>query len=209
VAPKPGHDARELIPPGRGVAALRDAAARCRACPLWRDATQTVFGTGPASARIMLIGEQPGDKEDRVGEPFVGPAGDLLEKAVADAGMDYEGLYVTNAVKHFKFELRGKRRIHQTPKKLELDACHPWLEEELRRVRPEVVGLLGATAAKSLLGGSFRVSKQRGEVLEVDFADAAVATYHPSSILRGPPEERREAYAALVGDLRVIAGALG
>jgi DNA polymerase len=201
-------DARELIPPGRGVAALREAAASCKACPLWRDATQTVFGTGPARARVMLIGEQPGDQEDRAGVPFVGPAGDLLERAVADAGMDYGRLYITNAVKHFKFELRGKRRIHQTPKKLEIDACHPWLEEELRRVKPEVVGLLGATAAKSLLGNSFRVSKQRGEVLEVDFADGAVATYHPSSILRGPPEDRKEAYAALVGDLKVIAGAV-
>jgi uracil-DNA glycosylase len=201
-------DARELIPSGRGVGALRAAAADCRACPLWRDATQTVFGRGPARAQVMLVGEQPGDKEDRIGEPFVGPAGDLLEKAVADAGLEYDRLYVTNAVKHFKFEMRGKRRIHQTPKKLELDACHPWLEEELRRVKPEVVGLLGATAAKSLLGSSFRVSKQRGELLEVEFADAAVATYHPSSILRGPPEERREAYAALVDDLRVIADAV-
>ena len=201
-------DASELIPPGRGLGALREAADHCRACPLWRDATQTVFGSGPASARIMLVGEQPGDKEDRVGEPFVGPAGDLLEQAVGDAGLDYKALYVTNTVKHFKFELRGKRRIHQTPKKLEIDACHPWLEEELRRVKPEVVGLLGATAAKSLLGASFRVSKERGELLDVDFADAAVATYHPSSILRGPPEDRKEAYRALVDDLRVIAGAV-
>jgi DNA polymerase len=200
--------ARELIPPGRGIRALRDTAAGCRACPLWRDATQTVFGVGPASARIMLVGEQPGDREDRLGEPFVGPAGDLLERAVADAELDYDRLYVTNVVKHFKFEQRGKRRIHQTPKKLEIDACRPWLEEELRRVRPEVVGLLGATAAKSLLGTSFRVSKRRGELLEVEFADVAVATYHPSSVLRGPPEERDEAYRALVADLRVIAKAV-
>jgi DNA polymerase len=201
-------DAHELIPPGRGIGALRDAAASCRACPLWRDATQTVFGAGPANARIMLVGEQPGDREDRIGEPFVGPAGDLLDRALTDAGLDQERLYVTNAVKHFKFELRGKRRIHQTPKKLEIDACRPWLDEELKRVRPRIVGLLGATAAKALLGPSFRVSKRRGEVLEVDFAEAAVATYHPSSVLRGPPDEREEAYEALVGDLKVIAKAV-
>jgi uracil-DNA glycosylase len=201
-------DARELIPPGRGIRALREAAGHCRACPLWRDATQTVFGAGPASARIMLIGEQPGDREDRIGQPFVGPAGDLLERAVADAGLEYDKLYVTNAVKHFKFELRGKRRIHQTPKKLEIDACRPWLDEELRRVGPDVVGLLGATAAKALLGPSFRVSVQRGELLEVEFAEAAVATYHPSSVLRGPPEDRDAAYEALVSDLRVIAKAV-
>lgn len=199
--------AEELIPPGRGLHKLRQAAAGCRACPLWRDATQTVFGAGPANARVMLIGEVPGDQEDRAGEPFVGPAGRLLDDAVDEAGLERRGIYVTNAVKHFKFERRGKRRIHQTPSKLEIDACRPWVDAELRRVRPHVVGLLGATAAKALLGPSFRVSKRRGELLEVAFADAAVATYHPSSVLRGPPEQRDEAYAALVADLRVLAKA--
>jgi DNA polymerase len=203
-APTPAQD---LIPPGRGLRRLRDAAADCRACPLWRDATQTVFGAGPASATTMLIGEVPGDQEDRAGEPFVGPAGRLLDDAVAEAGLDRKRIYVTNAVKHFKFELRGKRRIHQTPSKLEVEACHPWLEAELQRVRPHAVGLLGATAAKALLGPSFRVSQRRGELLEVSFAAAVVATYHPSSVLRGPPEQRDEAYAALVADLRVLASA--
>jgi uracil-DNA glycosylase family protein len=202
---EPGTPATELIPPGRGLKALREAAAGCRACPLWRDATQTVFGAGPASARIMLVGEVPGDQEDRAGEPFVGPAGRLLDEAVDEAGLDHDRIYVTNAVKHFKFKPRGKRRIHQTPSKLEVEACRPWLDAELRRVRPHAVGLLGATAAKALLGPGFRVSQSRGELLEVDFADAAVATYHPSSVLRGPPEEREEAYEALVADLRVLA----
>jgi DNA polymerase len=204
-----GTPAEELIPPGRGLGKLRAAAAGCRACPLWRDATQTVFGDGPASAEILLVGEQPGDREDRDGEPFVGPAGAVLDRAVADAGIDRSRLYLTNAVKHFKFKPRGKRRIHQTPSKLEVEACRPWLDAELARVRPEVVGLLGATAAKALLGPAFRVSRQRGEVLEVDFARAAVATYHPSSVLRGPPEKRDDAYAELVNDLRVLRRTLG
>jgi uracil-DNA glycosylase len=188
---------------------LRDAAASCRACPLWRDATQTVFGAGPAGARVVLIGEVPGDQEDRAGEPFVGPAGRLLREAVGEAGLDLDRVYLTNAVKHFKFELRGKRRIHQTPSKLEVEACRPWLDAELLRIRPRTVGLLGATAAKALLGPGFKVSERRGEVLDVDFADAAVATYHPSSVLRGPPEERQEAYGALVDDLRILASAAG
>jgi uracil-DNA glycosylase family protein len=199
--------AEELIPPGRGLRKLRQAATSCRACPLWRDATQVVFGAGPANSQVMLIGEVPGDREDRAGEPFVGPAGRLLDDAVGEAGLDQYKLYVTNAVKHFKFERRGKRRIHQTPSKLEVEACRPWLEAELTRIRPKSVGLLGATAAKALLGPGFKVSERRGEVLEVDFAPAAVATYHPSSVLRGPPEQREEAYEALVADLRVLASA--
>jgi uracil-DNA glycosylase family protein len=206
---RPATRAAELIPEGRGLRKLRDAAASCRACPLWRDATQTVFGAGPASARVVLIGEVPGDQEDRAGEPFVGPAGRLLRAAVGEAGLDLDRVYLTNAVKHFKFERRGKRRIHQTPSKLEVEACRPWLNAELLRIRPRSVGLLGATAAKALLGPGFKVSERRGEVLEVDFADAAVATYHPSSVLRGPPEERDEAYGALVDDLRVLASANG
>jgi DNA polymerase len=203
----PSTTAADLIPEGRGLRKLRDAAASCRACPLWLDATQTVFGAGPAGARVVLIGEVPGDQEDRAGEPFVGPAGRLLREAVGEAGLDLDRVYLTNAVKHFKFELRGKRRIHQTPSKLEVEACRPWLDAELMRIRPRAVGLLGATAAKALMGSGFKVSERRGELLDVDFADSAVATYHPSSVLRGPPEERKEAYGALVDDLRVLASA--
>ncbi len=201
--------AAELIPEGRGIKALRDAAAGCRACPLWRDATQTVFGDGAARAALMLVGEVPGDREDREGVPFVGPAGHLLDRALADAGIDPADTYRTNAVKHFKWKPRGKRRIHQTPSKLEVEACRPWLDAELDRVRPEVVGILGATAAKALLGPSFRVTKQHGERLEVDFAPVAIATFHPSAVLRAQDEDRERAYADLVADLRVIAGALG
>lgn len=201
--------AAELIPEGRGIKALRDAAAGCRACALWRDATQTVFGDGAARAALMLVGEVPGDREDREGVPFVGPAGHLLDRALADAGIDPADTYRTNAVKHFKWKPRGKRRIHQTPSKLEVEACRPWLDAELDRVRPEVVGILGATAAKALLGPSFRVTKQHGERLEVDFAPVAIATFHPSAVLRAQDEDREQAYADLVADLRVIAGALG
>jgi uracil-DNA glycosylase family protein len=197
------------IPAGGGVKALRESAAGCRACPLWRDATQTVFGAGPARADLMLIGEQPGDREDREGLPFVGPAGHLLDRALTDAGIDSASAYKTNVVKHFKWKPRGKRRIHQTPSKLEIDACRPWLDAELDRIKPRAVGLLGATAAKAVLGSSFRVSKQRGELLEVEFAAATVATYHPSSVLRARNEDRREAYGDLVADLRVLAGAVG
>jgi DNA polymerase len=200
-------DASPLIPPGGGVRALREAAAGCRACPLWRNATQTVFGSGRARARVMLVGEQPGDREDREGEPFVGPAGRLLDKALADAGIDPGETYRTNVVKHFKWKPRGKRRIHQTPSKLEVDACRPWLDSEIERVGPDVVAILGATAAKALLGSGFRVTKQRGELLEVDFAPVAVATFHPSSVLRADDEDRRRAYDDLVADLGVVAGA--
>jgi DNA polymerase len=201
-------DASPLVPAGGGIKALRDAAAGCQACPLWRNATQTVFGAGRARAPVMLIGEVPGDREDRQGKPFVGPAGALLDKALAEAGIAPEVTYRTNVVKHFKWKPRGKRRIHQTPTKLEVDACRPWLDAELERVKPEVVAILGATAAKSLLGSGFRVTKQRGELLTVDFAPAAVATFHPSAILRAEDEDRREAFADLVSDLRVVARAL-
>ncbi|MFL5870062.1 MAG: UdgX family uracil-DNA binding protein [Solirubrobacterales bacterium] len=207
--PKPAEDLAPPVPAGGGVKALREAAAGCRACPLWRDATQTVFGSGPARADLMLIGEQPGDREDRDGKPFVGPAGHLLDRALEEAGIDPASAYKTNVVKHFKFKPRGKRRIHQTPSKLEIDACMPWLDAELDRVRPQAVGLLGATAAKAVLGSSFRVSKQRGELLEVEFAPAAVATYHPSAVLRASDEDRREAFGDLVADLRVLAAATG
>jgi DNA polymerase len=201
--------AEALIPAQRGgVKALRAAAAGCRACPLWRNATQTVFGAGPARAPLMLVGEQPGDREDRDGRPFVGPAGHLLDHAMADAGIDVKRTYRTNAVKHFKWKPRGKRRIHQRPTKLEVEACRPWLEAELDRVRPEVVGILGSVAAQSLLGNDFRVSKRRGELLTVDFAPVAVATVHPSAVLRaGESDQRAEAYVDLVDDLRVMAKA--
>jgi len=206
--PGAGADgAAALVPGGGGIRALREAAAGCRACPLWRSGTQTVFGSGPARAEIVLVGEQPGDKEDAAGVPFVGPAGKLLDRALSEAGIDPTRTYKTNAVKHFKWEARGKRRIHQTPSKREVDACRPWLEAELERVKPAVVGLLGATAAKALLGPSFRVTRERGRPLDVDFAPCAVATIHPSAVLRGPPEQREEALAGLVSDLEVLAAA--
>ena len=203
----PEETAEPLIPTGGGVKALREAAAGCRACPLWRSGTRTVFGAGAARAPVMLVGEQPGDREDRQGKPFVGPAGRMLDKALAEAGIDPRHTYQTNVVKHFKWKAKGKRRIHQTPSKLEVDACRPWLDAELERVRPNVVGVLGATAAKALLGSGFRVTKQRGKLVSVDFAPAAVATFHPSSILRADDEDRAEAFADLVADLKVVAGA--
>jgi uracil-DNA glycosylase len=199
--------AEPLIPSGGGVKALREAAAGCRACPLWRGGTQTVFGAGAARAPVMLVGEQPGDREDREGLPFVGPAGRMLDKALDEAGIAPRQTYRTNVVKHFKWKPRGKRRIHQTPSKLEVDACRPWLDAELARVRPDVVAILGATAAKSLLGSGFRVTKQRGELLTVGFAPAAVATFHPSAILRADDEDREQAFADLVDDLRAVAEA--
>jgi len=208
--PEP-NDATPFLPDKHTLPALRDAAAGCRGCHLWRGATQTVFGEGMKKARVMLVGEQPGDKEDQAGHPFVGPAGRELDKGLESAGIDRTEAYVTNVVKHFKFEERGKRRIHQTPKKFEIDACFPWLEEELRVVQPEAVVPLGATAAKALLGSSFRVSRQRGDVIEgTDLAPIVVATIHPSAILRQRTDEERiaerEAFAA---DLVVVAQAIG
>jgi uracil-DNA glycosylase len=177
-------------------------AAGCTRCPLYRDATATVFGEGPVPAEVMLVGEQPGDREDLAGRPFVGPAGALLDRCIADAGGDREAIYLTNAVKHFKFEQRGKRRIHQTPDRGEVEACGLWLDRELEVVSPRLVVFLGATAAQSRLGRSFRVTKQRGVDLDSDLAEHVVATVHPSSILRGPEEARHEARQALVADLR-------
>jgi len=208
--PEP-NDATVFLPEKRTLPALREAAAACRGCHLWRNATQTVFGEGMKKARVMLVGEQPGDKEDRAGEPFVGPAGRELDKGLEAAGIARDDAYVTNVVKHFKFEERGRRRIHQTPKKFEIDACTPWLEEELKVVQPEAVVPLGATAAKALLGSSFRVTQQRGQVLEdTGLAPIVVATIHPSAILRQRTDEERiaerEAFAA---DLAVVAQALG
>lgn len=196
---------------------LRAAASGCHGCHLYRDATQTVFGRGTADARVVMVGEQPGDVEDVQGLPFVGPAGRLLRRAVDEAGIDPTGLYITNAVKHFKFRQTGKRRLHQTPDRIEITACRPWLVAEFALLRPKLVVVLGATAAKALLGPSFRVTRSRGEVLPwpasaqrpQDFPqiDARlVATIHPSAVLRA--DDRDAAYAGLVADLKVVAGCL-
>jgi uracil-DNA glycosylase len=211
-------------PSGVGLDGLRTAAAGCTACELWEGTTQTVFGEGPDTARIVFVGEQPGDQEDRTGEPFVGPAGRLLDKALTDAGIDRRDAYVTNAVKHFRFTQKGKRRIHQTPGPEHLRACRPWLEAEFAVLQPEVVVCLGATAAKALISPSFRITKDRGQLLPwtspaqagepaEDEEDAPhqtwmLATTHPSAVLRTPDEARDAAYEALVADLRVVAHAL-
>lgn len=197
--------AEPLVPERPTLSRLREAAADCRACSLWKTGTQTVFGEGLAKAEIVFVGEQPGDREDREGRPFVGPAGRVLDEALAEAGIDRRLAYVTNAVKHFKWEGRGKRRIHQKPNAEELAACRPWLDAELSVLDPQVLVALGATAAQALLGRSFRVTRQRGEPVESDLAPHVLATVHPSSILRAPDEAaRREAYAAFVADLRVV-----
>ena len=202
------NDATPFLPERRSLEALREAAAQCRGCHLWRGATATVFGEGLKRSRVMLVGEQPGDKEDRAGRPFVGPAGKELDLALETAGIVRDDAYVTNVVKHFKFEERGGRRIHQTPKRFEVEACRPWLDEELKVVQPEALVLLGATASKALFGSSFRLTKHRGELLDSDLADIVTATIHPSAILRGRPEDRRAQREALVADLRVVAEAL-
>jgi uracil-DNA glycosylase len=203
------NDATPFLPERSSLKALREAAAGCRGCHLWRPATQTVFGEGRKSSRVMLVGEQPGDREDRAGRPFVGPAGRELDRGLEAAGIDRADAYLTNVVKHFKFEERGRRRIHQTPKRFEIEACRPWLEEELKVVKPEALVLLGATAAKALLGSSFRVTRHRGELLDSDLAPIVSATIHPSAILRGPDEQTRaEERAAFAEDLRIVAEAL-
>ncbi len=202
--------ARDFIPERAGLAALREAAQGCRGCHLYREATRTVFGEGPRKARLMLVGEMAGDREDREGRPFVGPAGRELDKALAAVGIDRSEVYVTNAVKHFKFEERGKRRIHQRPDAKQIKACRPWLHAELEVVRPEVLVVLGATAAKALLGNAFRLMAQRGQPLESDLAPVVVATIHPSAILRGSDSDAREAQRELfTEDLRVAAEAAG
>jgi DNA polymerase len=186
------------------LGALRDAARGCTGCDLWEPATQTVFGTGPSSAWLMFVGEQPGDREDLAGEPFVGPAGRLLDRALEQAGIAREETYVTNAVKHFRFELRGSRRIHKTPAVGHVRACRPWLDAELRVVAPAVVATLGATAAKALLGSKFKITESRGTVLDWE-GFALVPTIHPSAILRMEPDERDAAFDAFVADLKVAA----
>jgi len=198
--------AAEYVPERLSLPTLREAVQDCRGCALYANATQAVFGEGAAHAEVMLVGEQPGDKEDLAGRPFVGPAGRLLDEALAEAGIDRSRAYVTNAVKHFKWRGRGKRRIHQKPTWSESVACRPWLEAELAAVRPRVVVALGATAAQSLLGKDFRVTKQRGEPVDSPLAEHVVATVHPSSILRQRDEEaRRVELAAFLDDLRVVA----
>lgn len=201
--------AADFLPPTRGLPTLRRAAASCRGCPLWKDATQTVFGKGPRSAELMLVGEQPGDREDREGEPFVGPAGRILEQALAEAGIASDAVYVTNAVKHFKWRARGKRRLHQTPRAGEVEACRPWLEAEIEAVEPHAVVALGATAAKALFGPAVRVTRDRGRLLESSLAPLAAVTIHPSAVLRvREREERHDALAALVDDLGSVSAAL-
>ena len=203
------RSAAPFVPETTSIRTLSAAAHGCRGCDLYKNATQVVFGAGPRRARVLLVGEQPGDQEDRQGEPFVGPAGALLDKALADAGISRGEAYLTNAVKHFKWEPRGKRRIHKKPRASEVKACRPWLEAELHAVQPAVVVCLGATAAQSVLGSAFKLMKQRGQLVTSAIAPRVVATIHPSAALRAPdPEGRRAAYGMLVGDLKVVASVL-
>ncbi len=203
----PGAD--EYMPAHETLPALRQAVQGCRGCPLYRDATQAVFGEGPASARLMFVGEVPGDEEDLRGRPFVGPAGRLLDRALEEAGIAREEAYLTNVVKHFKWEPSGKRRIHKTPNRWEIAACIPWLDAELARVAPEALVALGATAAKALFGADHRVSVQHGQPVAFDRAPYATSTVHPSAVLRRPTEEDRVAeYERLVADLRSVAAVL-
>jgi uracil-DNA glycosylase len=198
--------ATEFVPDSRSLPALREAAAQCRGCPLWEDATQTVFGAGPRKARLVLVGEQPGDREDVEGEPFVGPAGEMLARALQGAEIARGDVYLTNAVKHFKWRARGKRRLHQTPRAGEVEACKPWLEAELDAVRPVALLALGATAAKALYGNSVRVTRDRGRLIESSLAPVSALTIHPSAILRlRDHDEREEALGGLVEDLRHVA----
>jgi uracil-DNA glycosylase len=188
---------------------LKEDARACQDCPLWANATQTVFGAGDPHARVMLVGEQPGDEEDKKGLPFVGPAGRLLDRALEAAGVDREHLYVTNAVKHFKWQLRGKRRLHKTPAQREIDACHQWLEREIEAVKPHVIVALGATAARAVISKDFKVSVMRGQFVESPLAPYVFATFHPSALLRLKDEAEKEAaFDQLAGDLKLIRKAL-
>ncbi|HEY2796716.1 MAG TPA: UdgX family uracil-DNA binding protein [Thermoanaerobaculia bacterium] len=205
----PALGAQEFVPANADLAALAKAAAACRGCELYRDATQTVFGRGPASARAVLVGEAPGDQEDLQGAPFVGPAGEVLDRALVEAGIAREQVYVTNAVKHFKFVRTPKRRIHQTPGSTEIEACRPWLAAELAVIAPRVLVCLGATASKALLGSGFRLMKERGRFLDSPLAPKVLATFHPSAVLRAEDEAgKSRVYGALVTDLTLAAGAL-
>lgn len=201
-SPVPARSAAALVAAsGDDIAALRDAARACRACPLWQLGRQTVFGEGPDDARIVLVGEQPGDVEDSRGRPFVGPAGRLLDRALTQAGIDRAQTYLTNAVKHFKWEPRGRRRIHKTPAQREFDACHPWLAAELAAVGPELVVCLGASGARAVLGRPVRIGAERGRVIPSPDGLAVLVTTHPAAVLRAPPGQREAAYRMLVEDL--------
>jgi uracil-DNA glycosylase family protein len=202
-----GPPATELIGRKRSLTALRRAAAGCQACPLWRSGTQTVFGEGPPSAEVMFVGEQPGDREDRAGKPFVGPAGGVLAKALEEVGIDQSAAYVTNVVKHFKWKPgRGKRRLHQKPNIEEVEACRPWLDSELAAVEPQVLVCLGATATKALLGSQVKVTRDRGRSVDSDLAPLVTVTVHPSSIIRiDDDQDRREARELFASDLRGVA----
>ncbi|MEA2713328.1 MAG: uracil-DNA glycosylase [Gemmatimonadales bacterium] len=201
--------AADFVPPKPTLAKLRDAARACRGCHLWMRATQTVFGEGPRTAEVMLVGEQPGDLEDRAGHPFVGPAGKLLDAALTQAGIDRTGVYVTNSVKHFKFvTIERGRRLHKKPTAAEVRACNPWLQEEIRLLKPRVIVALGATAAQALLGKQFRVTQDRGKPMASDLAEAVIATVHPSAVLRAPDDRRDEARQELIADLKRVAAYL-
>jgi uracil-DNA glycosylase len=198
-------DATPFVPQGAHLAQLREAAQKCKGCELYRFATQAVLGEGPPTARIIMVGEQPGDKEDLAGKPFVGPAGGLLTRALEEAGLDRSDVYITNAVKHFKFEERGKRRIHKKPSESEFVACRPWLDAEVALIKPEIVVCLGATAAHAVIGKKHRLLKERGRFFEHSVAKSVTATVHPSAILRAPtPEQRHAAYEAFVADLKAV-----
>jgi uracil-DNA glycosylase family protein len=209
MAKRPPKSAADFVPPRPTLKTAREASKGCRGCDLWKIGTQTVFGEGPKRATLMLIGEQPGDAEDLSGHPFVGPAGKLLDRALADAGIDRAAVYVTNAVKHFKWEPRGKRRIHKKPRASEIGACRPWLDTEIALVKPRVIVCLGAVAAQALLGRGFKVTVQRGRPIPSPLAPMVIATVHPSSLLRAPdPQTRRRETRRFIGDLRKAARAL-
>jgi len=204
--------AADFIPPNPTLPKLHDAAMKCRGCHLWTLGTQTVFGEGPKNAHVMIVGEQPGDQEDRAGHPFVGPSGKLLDRALEEAGIDRDDVYVTNAVKHFKWERGGKsgRRIHKKPNDAEVRACHPWLEEEIRLIQPQVVVCLGATAAQAIMGKSFRVTKERGRAVKSPSGGTVIATVHPSSVLRAPDAAARaQAERDFMADIRKVARHIG
>ena len=205
----PAVSAEPFVPDSLSLSRLREASKSCRGCPLWKPATQTVFGEGASKSKVMLIGEQPGDQEDLTGHPFVGPAGRLLDAGLQQAGFQRDQVYLTNAVKHFKFEPRGKRRIHKKPNSMEVRACYPWLEAEIRALAPRIIVCLGATAAQSLLGGRFRVTQSRGEWVPSSLAPFVLATVHPSSLLRAPDAEaRRRGFEAFVRDLSKVRAVL-
>lgn len=206
---KPQGSAKDFFPERKSLKAFRDAAADCKGCELWKRGTQTVFGEGPRRAQVLFVGEQPGNEEDLSGKPFVGPAGRLLDDALTEAGIDRTQIYLTNVVKHFKWEPHGKRRIHKKPNAGEIAACRPWLEAEISLIKPKVIVCLGATAAQTLLGPKFRVSKQRGQFIESTLAPYILATVHPSSILRAPDDETRHAEKRrFIDDLKKVAHVL-